>query len=185
MMTILVGESANVEYARVCSRPYGHWTADGGIRWLSVSRRRGAFRGEAARRKLSALGLCIGENIGESANLCLPGVWDVGLADQVAAMIKAMPFDRIFICGRKALGCFGIDFAPRWGQVYEERYVAVPHPSGRSRWWNDQRAVYLCAEMLVLATDQELFERGEGCRNCKHPIDLEDGPLCPACENKT
>ena len=59
-------------------------------------------------------------------------------------------------CGRLVASCFGVGDAPflEWREVplargKNARVVVVPHPSGVSRWWNDEASRERAAKFLA------------------------------------
>lgn len=82
----------------------------------------------------------LGKSIGR-ANLCA-GRWSVREARARAAElvdVAAQDGGAIVMLGRKVADAFGADHVLPFTRV--EQFVAVPHPSGRNRVWNDQDAV--------------------------------------------
>ncbi len=82
------------------------------------------------------------------------GDWDLRSARSAALALTASGRDRIVMLGARVAEAFAISFsevfdlglkvygsqtAP-WEDVRMVRYVVLPHPSGRSRWWNKPMA---------------------------------------------
>lgn len=124
--SILVAQSANTNKMAFTGSPHG---------WLKRGLRLGAFRASPNTwARLHSIGVA---SCDASVNLCPPGEWDVAYADQVAALIRDMSWRRIICCGRAVAGAFGVPSGWPYGELYDERIIVVPHPSGRCRWWND------------------------------------------------
>lgn len=193
---ILVAERFNVAYEKSCVKrhPYETWSQDGGVRWLSVSRRMGIFkRGKGI--KNGARMRSIGVHWHESCNLTPPAEqvvrFDVALGDQTASLIRDMAWWRIVCVGTRVAQCFGIDAPVRWGHLYGDRYVVVPPPSGLNRWWNQvndgqdlSSARHITEALVRRALDPSLSHH---CAVCRHPIQplIDDEFLCPHCQETT
>ena len=111
-------------------------------RLLSNLLRLGAFNHGASRTKLLATGL----RWDGALNLLPPaaiGTWEPALARQVAASIRpvlAARADRVVLLGRRVAGAFATATSKRGGHDF----VELPHPSGRSRLWNDPATLRSC-----------------------------------------
>ena len=79
-------------------------------------------------------------------NLCPEG-WSAGEAHRRAEMLLGGPWDRYLLCGSRVRGAFqrasGLPHdtksqptAYRW-EHEGKSFLAIPHPSGRSRRWNE------------------------------------------------
>jgi len=130
---ILLGESANIP-----RRP----TAEALWGW-DLALRYGAFNAGAGRRRLESLGLWLPER----ANLLPPGVgWDAALAARYWADFRPRleAYGAVVLCGARLARLAGVPLLERRG-----RWVAIPHPSGRCRLWNDPST---CLSIAALAT---------------------------------
>jgi hypothetical protein len=97
----------------------------------------------------------------ERRNLLAAARWSAPAARAAADGIlrEQTHLDRLVLLGAKVSAAFGVDFRsnllhPRFVQVGNEllcgRWVLVlPHPSGRSREWNDPRTAELAREALA------------------------------------
>jgi hypothetical protein len=156
------------------------WTAD---RWFRVAIALGAYRHpeSASRIRLRTIGADWTESIR------LP-VSDTGLSDQVAAMIRDDDnWHRVLLVGRKVMQCFGITGHRYWGMLLNDKYVCLPHPSGRNQWWSlrsmqakEENAGWMAHEMTRRALSVHAVGR---CRQCTSPIfpGLDADGRCPAC----
>lgn len=194
-MILIVGEQANIQYPfkrvitpdmwydqRCCQGRH-----EGSVVFTGVGRRLGAFRGNSnGLCRLASLCPILGE--ASSMNLCPPGrersTRDDSFMDQVAAMIRDDDrWHRVVICGRRAARCFGIDWPCYWGSLVSGRYVVMPHPSGRNRWWNrgeDDLERLMTVELSVRSLVDDRYVIGV-CRCCAQPIIEMDSAsgLCP------
>lgn len=176
MSTLIVGERANTD------EPFSERWRDHAA-WYREATHRGAFKNQPRSwQRLALLGV-IGQP--SSMNLCFPGKGDmnVAYADQVAMMVsEEINWDRIVLCGRRVAKCFGIDSGTGYlGQLLDGRFVVIPHPSGKSRWWNgrdaEDPALVLVREMTLRAlarpsNDSEATSASSlsRCKICDHPI---------------
>lgn len=108
-------------------------------RWIALSLRMGAFRLGDGRAKLASIGL----KWDRSLNLLPPhpvaGVWESTQAWRVAQRLLSSWLseeDEVVMCGGRVAAAFGLG---RWWEIgrSESGFTLAPHPSGRSRWWND------------------------------------------------
>lgn len=112
---------------------------------------RGAFDDRDA-AKLSRIGLDL--SACDRLNLCPPAPqsepWDAAfarlVADRLAGTLVRRPV--VYLAGGRILTAFGVcregnPLGELYGQTSPTRtglaVVAIPHPSGLSRWWNDPR----------------------------------------------
>jgi hypothetical protein len=98
-------------------------------------------RGGAGARLATMIGLTDCEYLGTfyRANLC-DVRWDRRAASDKAAVIArlsgALQFDVVML-GARVAAAFGLSRLGPWER--SERFIHVPHPSGRCRTWNDAR----------------------------------------------
>lgn len=141
--TVVVGERAN--------RP-GDGAKIDPATWAAEARQVPAFADGRSRAKLVSLGLDLG--VVASVNLLPPAVqgtpWDAAAAGLVAAALDLRQFDVAYLAGARACAAFDVDYAVgrEVGRRGSTRLVAVPHPSGLNRFWNDPRDVRKLKESL-------------------------------------
>lgn len=91
--------------------------------------------GSSSRRLTELLEAPVGE-VASTMNL-MAGDWDPIVARRRALALTDWWSGRIVACGRRAADAFGIDDFLVW----HGRIGAIPHPSGRCRYWNDPACV--------------------------------------------
>lgn len=181
-MILIIGERANL-YVPPRRKPI---RAD---LWYHLALKSGAFaRKSHGLERLHSIGVL---RYDHTMNLNPPGRREIGfdyhLADQVAALIRDDDrWTRVVLCGRRVARCFGIDWRPYWGALILGRYLVVPHPSLRSRWWNrsEERDLerILARELTLRSLISEDYVTGR-CKLCDQPlIELDTQGLCPAHE---
>jgi hypothetical protein len=87
--------------------------------------------GSSGRRLGDLLGAPVTE-VASTVNL-IAGRWDPLVARRRALALHDWWPGRIVACGRRAADAFGIDEFLVW----HDNVGAIPHPSGRCRYWND------------------------------------------------
>lgn len=142
---ILVGERFNQRrFVPTCCQRAGTRCPDH-VRHVRLLERLGAFRHSRPRKKLATIGV----------------PWDTRGINLTFPDERGMPFDRqlaanvawvlandwlvephvMLLCGRRVQSAFRVwASAPEYGEVTEagmHTYVALPHPSGLCRVWND------------------------------------------------
>lgn len=141
MRPLVVGERRNESDGR-------EWTPES---WARVALRRGAFDDRDA-AKLSRIGLDLSSC--DRLNLCPPAPqsepWDAAFAREVAALLARTLARRpvVYLAGGRVLVALGVcregnPLAELYGQtvttISGSSAIAIPHPSGLNRWWNDPR----------------------------------------------
>lgn len=88
-------------------------------------------------------------------NLC-DVEWDLNLARGVAQRVVATRESPLILLGAKVCRAFGVPFEPfsvQYNLLADRNWYILPHPSGRSRVWNDpksaMRAQILLKEFLA------------------------------------
>lgn len=115
--------------------------------------RLGAFKRGLGRKRLEELGL----RWDAAMNLLMPspviGEWDAEKADRVAGACwpyLEQTYRVIVMCGRRVARAFKRD-----GDIpsleAQGRVLLLPHPSGRSRAWNDGKTVVMCRRLVRVA----------------------------------
>lgn len=116
----------------------------------SPNGREHAFDGPSGRRLAYLLGLPDVKHLDdlvECRNLLTDAEVEAGAEtsatmDLVHARATALPTRRrvVIVCGRTAAAGFGLEDAPffEWREVGRAAVIVIPHPSSRSRWWNDE-----------------------------------------------
>lgn len=103
--------------------------------------RLGAFRAGPSAERLRRIGLgspCAAANLLPGGP---PGRWQAAeraAAARAARRLRAdwgPRFSLVVLCGRQVAAAFGLARAPP-GFLSERRFLVIPHPSGRARWWN-------------------------------------------------
>jgi len=110
---------------------------------LQFHKRRRAFSWGASRKRLIDLGLRwdLPINLLGSSPIC--GEWDRGGARLVATALAphlATQFDRVVLLGVRVLEAFE-------GLLHHRR-VSLPHPSGRSHYWNNPHNIGYVTEIV-------------------------------------
>lgn len=152
-MIVIAGETANTNFTRTYS--------------LEELLSTGAFVSGPSRTRLQKLGLDLREV--RSLNLCSPGRWDPNEACMNARRLVTKLSEEVQrgktleerICYILAFGArcsmaFGLPFIPLDTKVLWSRgtsslavvAVSCPHPSGLSRWWNDENNVFRFQETI-------------------------------------
>lgn len=89
------------------------------------------------------LGLTEGEYLGrfDRVNLCW-STWDAAEARRTARQILDLDVGVTVLLGAKVSRAFGYDYEPftAFGTGDRKSWVILPHPSGRSRAWNEPGA---------------------------------------------
>lgn len=99
--------------------------------------------GSSSRRLESLLGAPV-LMVASATNLLDGPPWDRALAREKAWAICSSWSGWIVVCGRRAADAFDVPDFLRWhGMV-----GAIPHPSGRCRYWNDPEYVEAAREFL-------------------------------------
>jgi len=149
-------------------------------RWYRMSLRLGCFHTGESRARLESVGL----TCADSLNLTPPapqGVkWDRTYARAVAEVVRTdRRWDRIVALGNRAAQALRLDRRAR-GDLQENRFVCVPHPSGLCRFWNDHFEVRLLAALVR----RSLSDLADSCRcavsMCGQPCVEED--FCELCQ---
>ena len=82
------------------------------------------------------------------------GDWDPRSARNAAHALVQSGRDRVIMLGARVADAFGVSFSEvfdlglkmyggqgsEWEDIRAVRYVVLPHPSGRSRWWDKPMA---------------------------------------------
>lgn len=163
---LLVGERMNAARWRP-------WRDESPERGYALRLRLGCFRTGAGRERLLSMGLQWHAGI----NLLWPsprlGEWDAGEARAAADMLLPFvvaDFTAVVMLGRRVAAAFRRAGLEACDMQYDVRkstgtrvgplWVAFPHPSGRSRWWNEpdaERHARTCARRV-----NYLIERPQG-----------------------
>lgn len=140
-MILLVGESANRRRT---------WQEDVSLMWVPHEELAklllswGAF---AHGCRYSELGM----SWDASLNLLPPGEpWDKSLARETASQVLRYSNPRLLLlAGRRVATAFGVQ-----GELPQlsGKFLALPHPSGRCRQWNDPETAEKCAELWQRAS---------------------------------
>lgn len=172
---LVVGERMNSD-----SRAGWYSLSKGVSRWARVSRSIGAFRAKSHAAKLLRVGVDL--RACDSMNMLPPskkaGAWDDELAESVAAFLLAEvanEYSVVYLCGRRVCDSFAwpgefgdamtFDFAAGWDYLLDRRplFVALPHPSGRCRVWNDAGDVaWVKAGVRLAKKNAEALEARSG-----------------------
>lgn len=138
MNVILIGERANASpWKPAC------WPTINDEYWEAMLEA-GAFHGERSSKRLRQVGL------GDVAmlNLMPPddGRWDRRKAEEVARdwYPRLGEYDLVVLAGKRVSEAFRVPYLP--GSTFDSeldnpRFLVIPHPSGRCRFWNDLEAV--------------------------------------------
>jgi hypothetical protein len=120
-------------------------------RWIRLSLRLGAFRKGLGASRLLSLGLSWDRalNLLPPSPIC--GEWDAERARDVAVTLlgQLQDEDELLMVGRKVTEAF--DVAIPFGESVGG-FTAVPHPSGRNRWWNEVESVHNFRRKLCRST---------------------------------
>ena len=98
----------------------------------------GVYNHGSRREFLNRLGVHWNDGINLLWPSPIPGDWDATEAKHVVESMRdrVETYDKVLLFGRRVCNAFGVPF--EIGVVYNDRYVALPHPSGRSRLWQDR-----------------------------------------------
>lgn len=145
-MTLVVGERFN-------NRRRHSWESMSDAQWYALALRLGAFPdvGRYDTLRLESLGLRVGPGV--SMNLTPPdrqGVpFDHVRAARIGQLVVADARWPLVVCvGRSVATAFGVPTKWPLGELFEDRMIVIPHPSGRSRFWNDEIEVELLRDSL-------------------------------------
>lgn len=96
-------------------------------------------RGSSGRRMADLLG-APAHIVADTVNLFAEPVdrwlWAVA-RDHADDLWWGTPHGTVIAAGRRVADAFGIDQWLTWEHRGARRIAAIPHPSGRCRWWND------------------------------------------------
>lgn len=143
MLRLVVGERFNAPCSLYVEQQY----AEDHQRYIKLMRRLGAFSN--CKERLATIGVTgdLWQNLLPPSPSCIQATWDHAAARAVASYITDV--DVVFMCGRRVQRAFGVRTSEDVDVVWAEPVlIAVPHPSGLNRFWNDTARV-LDAECLV------------------------------------
>lgn len=149
---ILIGER------QINGHDVGHWPSIVHHRPYHGLTRDGAFRFGPGRRRM----LECGARWHRSANLLwcsTPGDWDAKEAERWATRLRSDPGFRdhkiAYLAGRRVAAAFGFQSMEMytWRDVGGQRFVLLPHPSGRNRIWNDPQTIESAREGIRQALE--------------------------------
>lgn len=101
-------------------------------------------RGGTRRHLAALLGVDVATMLSE---VCWINLWEIEgtRPERYVAIIESATLrdDAVLLLGRRVQNAFGLGAMRPLESVYRDagagtRLVAVPHPSGRNRWWNDR-----------------------------------------------
>lgn len=116
-------------------------------------------RNSAGGRLLKMSGLTIGEYLGRLIRINLiphyAEKWDPeGARIRAEWLVKNSPVDRIVLLGQHVGAAFGFSSFFHHETVNDKTLVCIPHPSGRNRVYNDERARLGAAATMKFAADE-------------------------------
>ena len=82
--------------------------------------------------------------------------WDAAIARKIGVRMRLDGYERVLACGRKVERALMSPDEPYLPMLATGHGITLfPHPSGRSRWWNDESNLKAARTMLRVAASME------------------------------